>query len=484
MAVPSKSSLLSLKTPQLKFLLRSLGLEMGGTKEQMASRITSHKAAPLASPRRVVSIDMGIRNLAFCFIELPSPWKKLARPKVLAWERICIPPTETGKTPPGMEIWNNTKVPADGEEDEVSAEEEEDDEKREKKKKVVAKPEARRTKMSQFVEELKGLIPGLSPEVQARKRKKSQATGTSVGMGQVATYSNWGQTLTERLKMTGKAGSMESTQERLGSNRRFGEGSTAMEEQPDLESASATTKPSSSISVKKRKPQDLDELRQILAETLAERDANPPSKPIKESFEPAIFAVHSNNFCRSIIQRFPPLDAILIEQQRIKSGAGIAMVEWIFHVNRFEGMIHATLRCLRDQKKTSATVESISPARVMDYWIDEDIKVMSRVRRRTASGEMAYVERKVSGPSGTKMKKIALVSEWIEKGVMFDVAEGLKDIADHFMPPSAGIKKKVVKLDDLADCLLQGLAWAEWQENRRKLAEGTLLDELEMSTEK
>lgn len=451
---------------------------MSGTKEQMISRVTSHKAAPLDSARRVVSIDMGIRNLAFCFIELPSPGKKLARPKVLAWERICIPPTEAGKTPPGMEIWNDTKVPADDEEDEVNAVEEEEKKKKKGKKKEEAKSEGRRTKMSQFMEELKGLIPGLNPEAQATPKKESRAAGKSVGIGQVATFSDWGQTLSERLKVTGKSESMESTQEKSAGGRRLENNPVAIKEQSDPDSTSTTTRSS-----KKRRPENLDELRQILAESLAERDANPPPKPIKESFEPAIFAVHANNFCRSILQRFPPLDAILIEQQRIKSGAGIAVVEWIVHVNRFEAMIHAVLRCLHNEEKISASVESVSPARVMDYWVDGSVKVMSRVRRRTPSGEMAYVERKLSGPSRTKLQKIALVSEWVEKGMMFDVAEDLKDITDDFVCPP-GVKRKIPKLDDLADCLLQGLAWAEWQENRRKFAEGTLLDELEISTEK
>ncbi|PUU73015.1 mitochondrial resolvase Ydc2 [Tuber borchii] len=480
MAIPSKSSLLNLKLPQVKFLLKCLGLELSGTKEQMISRVTSHKAAPLDSARRVVSIDMGIRNLAFCFIELPSPGKKLARPKVLAWERICIPPTEAGKTPPGMEIWNDTKVPADDEEDEVNAVEEEEEEKKKKgkkKKEEEAKPEVRRTKMSQFMEELKGLIPGLNPEAQATTKRESRAAGKSVGIGQVATSSGWGQTLSERLKETGKSASMESARGESASDR-LENNPVAIKEQSDLDSTSTTTRSS-----KKRRPENLDELRQILAESLAERDANPPPKPIKESFEPAIFAVHANNFCRSILQRFPPLDAILIEQQRIKSGAGIAVVEWIVHVNRFEAMIHAVLRCLHNEEKISASVESVSPARVMDYWVDGSVKVMSRVRRRTASGEMAYVERKLSGPSRTKLQKIALVSEWVEKGMMFDVAEDLKDITDDFVCPP-GVKRKIPKLDDLADCLLQGLAWAEWQDNRRKFAEGTLLDELEISTEK
>jgi len=484
MAIPSKSSLLNLRLPQLKFLLKSLGLELNGTKEQMISRVLSHKAAPLDSARRVVSIDMGIRNLAFCFIELPSPGKKLARPKVLAWERICIPPTEAGKTPPGMEIWSDAKVPADDEEDEANAVKEEEEKQKQKgKKKKEAKPEARRTKMSHFMEELKGLIPGLNSEVQGKTGKNSQAAGGPVGIGQVATSRDWGQTLSERLKVTGKSASMESAQEGLPSDRRrLGKNSTAAEEQSDLDSTSTTTRSSSALK-KKRRPENLDELRQILAESLAERDANPPPKPIKESFEPAIFAVHANNFCRSILQRFPPLDAILIEQQRIKSGAGIAVVEWIVHVNRFEAMIHAVLRCLHNEERISASVESVSPARVMDYWVDGSVKVMSRVRRRTAGGEMAYAERKLSGPTKTKLQKIALVTEWVEKGMTFDVAEDLKGIVDDFVCPP-GVRRKVPKLDDLADCLLQGLAWAEWQENRRKFAEGTLLDELEISTEK
>ncbi|KAG0639928.1 mitochondrial resolvase Ydc2 [Tuber brumale] len=340
--------------------------------------------------------------------------------------------------------------------------------------------------MSQLMEELKGLVPGLNPGTPTKARRSLQVAEASVGMGHLAASSDW-QTLSERLKMTEKSRSMESAREEPGSSRGLGKNPTTIEEQSDLESTPAATRSSpssSSVSKRKQKPRDLDELRQILAESLAERDANPSLKPIKESLEPAIFAVHANNFCRSLLQRFPPLDAILIEQQRIKSGAGIALVEWIVHVNRFEAMIHATLRCLREEERISACVESVSPARVMDYWIDEGIKVMSRVRRRTAGGEMAYVERKVNGPSKTKMQKMALVSEWIEKGTTFDVAEGLEDIADHFVRPQAGIRKKVVKLDDLADCLLQGLAWAEWQENRRKFADGTLLDELEMSTEK
>ncbi|RPA88972.1 ribonuclease H-like protein [Choiromyces venosus 120613-1] len=339
--------------------------------------------------------------------------------------------------------------------------------------------------MSQLMEELKrGLVPGLNPEVQetttTTTTTNSQSIEESVKIEQATRSTDWGQTLSERSKATEKSSTTHQTA-KTGRSKKNSTITTTEEEEDGQSSPSSS--PRNSPSLKKRKPQNLDELRQILAESLAERDANPPPKPPKESFEPAIFAVHANNFCRSILQRFPPLDAILIEQQRIKSGAGIALVEWIVHVNRFEAMIHAALRCLRDEEKISARVESVSPARVMDHWIDGSIKVMSRVRRRTADGEMAYVERKVKGPSKAKLQKIALVSEWVEKGMMFDVAEGLKDIADHFVHPP-GVRKKGVKLDDLADCLLQGLAWAEWQENRRKFADGTLLDELDISIEK
>ncbi|KAI9843908.1 MAG: hypothetical protein M1837_006062 [Sclerophora amabilis] len=101
--------LTSLKLAQLKHLAVQCGLNSSGTKTIVATRLEELMQArkPVTTrnctkqvmrekPVRILSIDMGIRNLAYCILETPIPSKPNSvpppSPSILAWKRIAIAP--------------------------------------------------------------------------------------------------------------------------------------------------------------------------------------------------------------------------------------------------------------------------------------------------------------------------------------------------------------------------------------------------------
>ncbi|KAK8168167.1 mitochondrial resolvase Ydc2 [Phyllosticta citrichinensis] len=113
----STTSACSLKTVDLKTLLALIGSPTSGTKPTLVSRFRHDVATPRLTPvlrrrapgsavQRIVSVDMGIRNLAYCVadVEIRAARQKQSKKKdkdkipvgpevslsVVAWERIAV----------------------------------------------------------------------------------------------------------------------------------------------------------------------------------------------------------------------------------------------------------------------------------------------------------------------------------------------------------------------------------------------------------
>ncbi|KAH8149631.1 uncharacterized protein LAJ45_06262 [Morchella importuna] len=249
-----------------------------------------------------------------------------------------------------------------------------------------------------------------------------------------------------------------------------------------------------------------------------------PRKPKKstESFEPSKFAVIANTFVRKTLSRFSP-DAIIIEQQRYRSQGASAIQQWTIRVNMLEAMLHALFHSVgyagdgENAQRKSPAAESVSPSRVSGFWIDKVGKTFEKKSDKShnypegvvegvvvedgGAGEMEGMKMNISKGlreigqdvdtettgkkafGNIKQAKISLVSEWIKNGDVISFNQEVADTVDDFVPLETVNGKKAKrtpgkKLDDLADCLLQGVAWLRWEENRRSLAEGRLIPEL------
>ena len=209
-------------------------------------------------------------------------------------------------------------------------------------------------------------------------------------------------------------------------------------------------------------------------------------------------------------------DVILIERQRFRSGGAPAIQEWTVRVNMLESMLWACFETMRHERGSASgtsfpDVVPMGPRTIGSYWLaqaaDADI----------APADVSYhlggarLEESTAAPSETKRSslekkdKIALVRSWLRpesKATAFDAA--LDPVVSLFRPSvKSSVSKlprkrkgktvesdissnaddavervaKSGKLDDLADCLVQGVTFALWEENRRRVLEyGQSLD--------
>lgn len=198
----------------------------------------------------------------------------------------------------------------------------------------------------------------------------------------------------------------------------------------------------------------------------------------KEAFAPSSLSKTAYDVTSELLSLRP--STVLIERQRFRSGGASTILEWTIRVNMLESMLWACLETLRVScpELISPDIQAVNPARVAHFWAEglagiplrppEDLFTPSSTVGTTISDAVGRT-RKVD-----KKAKVAIVKSWVA-GESKDVSVAFEgqaaEISEAFMRARGGRLVAGGKLDDLADCLLQAVAWARWEENRRAIGE-------------
>ncbi|GKZ32150.1 hypothetical protein AbraIFM66950_001317 [Aspergillus brasiliensis] len=226
-----------------------------------------------------------------------------------------------------------------------------------------------------------------------------------------------------------------------------------------------------------------------------------PKEP-KEDFSPSLYARHAYTLITTLLSTYNPTH-ILIERQRFRTGGGSAVQEWTIRVGVLEGMLYAVLETINSFPPSSASsllsssggskvqVYPVEPGRVSRFWGEG----LGMEGNGDGDGDVVKKERKKrKNVRDVKKMKIGLVKGWLLSAVGDGDRNGrvvlggstggegegdeVKKLASAFLEKCEGKRRtkkdeddsmNIGKLDDLADCLVQGVTWLEWQRMREKI---------------
>lgn len=212
---------------------------------------------------------------------------------------------------------------------------------------------------------------------------------------------------------------------------------------------------------------------------------------VKNSFTPSVMSRVALQVAQDFL-RYKP-DIILIERQRFRSGGGSAIQEWTVRVNTLESMLWAcfeTMKSVKGDRKAGdfPTVYEVAPKRVTSFWTapsDAHLPAANLLTPEYSPPDVKITTIKAKAAGAGKKEKIAVLRSWLEGtgGVSLDFSPETKMTAAAFSTGPKRRKTKAsesdtteevvaareTKLDDLADCVLQGAAWVRWEENRRSI---------------
>ena len=177
---------------------------------------------------------------------------------------------------------------------------------------------------------------------------------------------------------------------------------------------------------------------------------------LKVAYEPSIFASAAHRIASTFVQ-LDPAAHIFIERQRFRSMGAASVLEWTIKVNMLEGMLYAVLATLSEEVKWEGIVEGVRPERVSTFWLGQGSSRDAVGGRRSKDVKMQK-----------KKDTISMVQRWLtERGVR--TKDQGAETAEKYLTRlrERGRRDDFDKLDDLADCLAQGMAIMKWRENSR-----------------
>ncbi|KAL1854289.1 hypothetical protein Plec18170_005053 [Paecilomyces lecythidis] len=265
-----------------------------------------------------------------------------------------------------------------------------------------------------------------------------------------------------------------------------------------LSSLPLSTFPLSSPRSRKQKVQTEDESVQLSSDEEGAIATGPAEEDEKFSFAPDLYAEHAYTLITSLLTTYKPTH-VLIERQRFRSGGASAVQEWTLRVGVFEGMLYAVLHTLARERGYPVFVQAVEPSRVARYWYGdgENDALQEKDSSETKKKRMTSKE--------GKKAKIDLVGKWLcaceaadenindsvtrassIEGQKIDVApdDNVRRVVNAYLrkwqgkkttkslsavSSDEGLKSDIGKLDDLADCLLQGVTWLDWHVARGEI---------------
>ena len=210
----------------------------------------------------------------------------------------------------------------------------------------------------------------------------------------------------------------------------------------------------------------------------ASSDAEPLATA-KEAFDPLTYSRLARSLIGTLLtptsSSFGPVTHVLIERQRYRSMSSSSVQEWTLRVNMFEAMLYAVLCTLSERKLWEGCVWPVQPSKVWGYWTE----ILDGTDTLKADAKGSKAQR-------TKKAKIDTVGRWLQasddKETSSSGAYTKQDQQVTFEDASMETRQRYLekwkgkrgsneigKLDDLADCLLQGVAWIRWEETKRRL---------------
>ena len=174
----------------------------------------------------------------------------------------------------------------------------------------------------------------------------------------------------------------------------------------------------------------------------------------KITYDPGPFALAAHRIALILIQ-LDPTSSIHIERQRFRSMGASSVLEWTIKVNILEGMLYASLATLKETSQWTGSAHGPRPERVSAFWID-----------KVSSGDVMEGRRSKNMKMQKKKGLMEVVQHWLTKGELQTAGQGEWTAARYVA--NFGVRKRqqgFEKLDDLADCLAQGMAVLRWREN-------------------